>query len=378
MSASFSAGFSADLAACLERHSTNRHVDNSWPWYHIGRRQAMYLDILGLESMTKEDERRMLEEAKATIPAVAETMAPLYERLADEPSRETLLLLAAYRLLGRRHVKFPYYGEQNIHNREMLAVRTRMPDPTDLAPLLGQLRREWGEFLACYNLFAVNRNLVLISTPETLFMEHYCPAYRYERDKVRIQVEPGDVVIDCGAGLGDQAAFFADKAGPEGFVAVLEPHPVNSKACYENMRRNPGLKGRMSIITAGAWSGNATLELALDGGGSTLDALALDIARPGSERCSVRCRAIDDIVTDLPRPGVSFIKMDIEGAEIEALKGAAATIEQRAPKLAVSVYHDPAHFRDIPATIDAIRPGYRFYLGHHSMDFTDTVLYAVM
>lgn len=372
-----SANFSTALAACLERRVSDRHADNSWSWYHIGRRQALYLDLLALESMTGEEERRTLAEAGKGIPEMAEAMAPLYERLADEASRETLLLVAAYRLLGRRYVKFPYYGEDNIHKREMLSVRTRMPDPPDLAPLFGQLRKEWGEFLACHNLFAVNRNMVLISTPETLFMEWYCPAYCYEHNGTRIRVEPGDVVIDCGAGLGDQAAFFADQAGPDGFVAVLEPHPVNSKACYENMRRNPCLKGRMAVIPVGAWSGDATLELALDGGASTFDALGLNIARSGSKRCSARCRAIDGIVADLPRKGVSFIKMDIEGAEIEALRGAGETVERRAPKLAVSVYHDLAHFRQVPAAIDAIRPGYRFYLGHQSMDFADTVLYAV-
>ena len=368
--------FSAALTACLKLNSSNRYADNNWAWYHIGRRQALYLDILGLESMTKEEERHTLEEAEKSVPGMVEAMAPLYERLADIPSRETLVLVAAYRLLGRRHVKFPYYGEGNIHTREMLAVRTRMPDPADLAPLLGTLRGEWGEFLACYNLYATRRNLVVITTPETLFMEQQRLAYQYRHGAVRIGVGPGDVVIDCGAGLGDQAVFFAEAAGPEGFVAALEPHPVNSKACYENMRRNPCLRGRMMVIPAGAWSKDATLELALKGGGSSLDALTTERAQPDLKRSTVRCRAIDAVASDLPRSDISFIKMDIEGAEIEALRGATATIERHSPKLALSIYHDLAHFRDIPAAIDAIRPGYRLYLGHQSMDFADTVLYA--
>lgn len=75
---------------------------------------------------------------------------------------------------------------------------------------------------------------------------------------------------------------------------------------------------------------------------------------------------------------VSFIKMDIEGAEMEALKGAAEVIKANKPGLAISIYHKPNDFYEIPLYIMALVPEYRLYVRHHSCFFADTVLYAVI
>ena len=73
-----------------------------------------------------------------------------------------------------------------------------------------------------------------------------------------------------------------------------------------------------------------------------------------------------------------MIKLDVEGAELESLKGAEKTILRDKPKLAVCIYHKPEDLTQIPLYIKNLVPEYKLYIRHHSNRFTETVLYAVM
>ncbi len=75
---------------------------------------------------------------------------------------------------------------------------------------------------------------------------------------------------------------------------------------------------------------------------------------------------------------IIYIKMDIEGAEAEALRGAARVIKEQKPKLAISVYHKERDIWEIPALILSYCPEYKFYLRHYSFSWYDTVLYAAV
>jgi len=74
---------------------------------------------------------------------------------------------------------------------------------------------------------------------------------------------------------------------------------------------------------------------------------------------------------------VTFIKMDLEGSEKEALQGAALTIQKYKPKLAISVYHKPEDYYLLANYICSLRPDYRGYMRHYSSGADDTVLYCV-
>jgi len=74
---------------------------------------------------------------------------------------------------------------------------------------------------------------------------------------------------------------------------------------------------------------------------------------------------------------ITFIKMDIEGAELNALKGAANIIARLRPKLAISVYHRPNHMIDIPLYLKSLIPDYKLYLRHYSIYPQETILYAI-
>jgi hypothetical protein len=84
-----------------------------------------------------------------------------------------------------------------------------------------------------------------------------------------------------------------------------------------------------------------------------------------------------DALTDEQRlERVDFIKMDIEGGEVDALRGAQETLRKFAPRLAISVYHRPRDLPDIVATVRQARPDYRLYLSHKSPGLGDTILFA--
>lgn len=69
--------------------------------------------------------------------------------------------------------------------------------------------------------------------------------------------------------------------------------------------------------------------------------------------------------------------MDIEGSEMEALKGAENTIGKYKPRLAICVYHKPEDIIEIPLKILELNPEYKLYLRHYSYIHTETVLYAI-
>ena len=88
----------------------------------------------------------------------------------------------------------------------------------------------------------------------------------------------------------------------------------------------------------------------------------------------VQCAALDELLAD---ETPTFIKMDIEGSEIDALRGAAATIRRCSPKLAVSVYHRPDDLWKIPLLLKELLPNSKLTLRSHMLDGFDTVCYCI-
>ena len=74
---------------------------------------------------------------------------------------------------------------------------------------------------------------------------------------------------------------------------------------------------------------------------------------------------------------VDFIKMDIEGAELPAIRGAKETIKTDRPQLAISIYHSNDDFVNIPQYLANELENYTLRLGHYSYNHCETVLYAI-
>lgn len=84
--------------------------------------------------------------------------------------------------------------------------------------------------------------------------------------------------------------------------------------------------------------------------------------------------AVDDL---LAGQNVDFIKLDVEGAEEAALRGAARTIESQRPVLALSCYHHPTDLWRLPDFLSELAPGYRLFLRQHTYNSFDLVLYGI-
>lgn len=176
----------------------------------------------------------------------------------------------------------------------------------------------------------------------------------------------GEVFIDAGCFDLKTSLLFRSRIRIKK-VYALEPDQQNFEKCIK--RKNETDFKEVELIQCGAWSRNEILSFSSTG---KIDA---SIIRSRSEAgFQITARAIDDIVGN---DDVTFIKMDIEGAELEALRGSCKTIKKCRPKLAISIYHKPEDMYEIPLYILGIDPTYKLYLRHYSNTDAETVLYAV-
>jgi FkbM family methyltransferase len=172
------------------------------------------------------------------------------------------------------------------------------------------------------------------------------------------QVKPGDIVLDCGAHVG----IFTDGALRRGAAKVIafEIDPVN----LECLRRNFATEianHRVVVVPQGVWSSETTMDFAISKQNSGMGSLVLKDA--GTTTIPVPLTRIDTILAALQIPRVDFIKMDIEGAEREALAGAANTLRQFKPTLALDAYHRPDDSVVLPRVILAANPAYTVTCG---------------
>ena len=126
------------------------------------------------------------------------------------------------------------------------------------------------------------------------------------------------------------------------------------------------------LINKGVYSANTTLnfEITADQTGSYIFEDKDETA--DKNIVSIETLKLDDYVTE-----ADYIKMDIEGSELEALKGAAELLKRCKPKLAICIYHKLDHYTDIAEYILSLNLGYKLYVRHYTTYIYETVLYAI-
>lgn len=133
---------------------------------------------------------------------------------------------------------------------------------------------------------------------------------------------------------------------------------------------------QVQVRPLGLW--NERKELLIDPCPAASQLVAAGGATDSGNLLKVDVVDIDSFVAEQGIDKVDLIKMDIEGAEMEALEGAARVIAEHKPQLAICLYHKKEHLIDIPLYLKKLNPGYRFRLGHYNADHTETVLYALV
>lgn len=171
-------------------------------------------------------------------------------------------------------------------------------------------------------------------------------------------VQPGDTVLDCGANVG----VFVRKSLRRGAAKIIaiEPAPENLECLRRNYRQEIE-QGRVVVYPKGVWDKDDTLTFNVDPHNSAADSVV--IQRPGSHTIQVPLTTIDKLVDELRLARVDFIKMDIEGAEPNALRGARNTLQRFRPRMSLSVYHEPDHPVTIPRVIREAVPEYKAECG---------------
>ena len=187
----------------------------------------------------------------------------------------------------------------------------------------------------------------------------------------------GTSFIDGGCCDVSTSRQFADWCGGEySKIIAFEPDPTNYRIC-KRISEESGLKN-FELVQAGLSLGETNTSLVTRGSGSFISDSSVWM-RPGELNQQniepVRTVKLDDFTRNTV---VGFIKMDIEGLELEALKGAKETIQRDRPFLAVCVYHRRGDMITIMDHLLSIVPEYRFWLRHHSATTCETVLYAAV
>jgi FkbM family methyltransferase len=151
-------------------------------------------------------------------------------------------------------------------------------------------------------------------------------------DKYRIK--EGDVVVDGGAFVGAFAIYAAKIVGERGKVIAFEPDKYNYNILLKTIRLNK----LMNIIplNKGLWCKSATLRFRSSNGENS--SLFFEDSQ-SSDIIDVDVVSLDDELSALKIRKLDFIKMDIEGAELEAIKGAKDLLENNDVNLAIASYH---------------------------------------
>ena len=296
----------------------------------------------------------------------AKELGWVYSKLKNEYSRELLLDLLAYRALGYIRVKFPL--NKDAYWRAVKSI------DQDL-----QTKTVTGEFRALgplheYDLAPCDFPIRIQAHPLNILNTFLLQQYRLTSAPNIIEAEAGDVVIDAGACWGDTALYFAHKVGPDGAVYAYEFEPSNLQCFRKNMAMNADLANIVHLQEYAVWSkASEVLEFSALGSASRLVSPNDPI---DGNTTSVNTDTIDQLVVRESIKKVNYIKMDIEGAELDALRGAEQTIRKFTPKLAISIYHNNQHYWQIAQYIDSLNLGYEFYIDHYTIHLEEVMLFA--
>jgi FkbM family methyltransferase len=189
------------------------------------------------------------------------------------------------------------------------------------------------------------------------------------------ELSPHERFVDCGASIGESISNLLTITNFRFECAwLIEPDKHNVatlNALLKRFDRVPGnISPKIKLIPAavGAAPGSVPFSHMGGHGGYVLDAAG---GVDGGQEEPVQVVRLDDVIDAAP----TFIKMDIEGSELDALRGAAGTIKQYRPRLAVSAYHRGSDLISLTEYVLSLRPDYKVGLRHHTPLRWDTCLY---
>lgn len=144
--------------------------------------------------------------------------------------------------------------------------------------------------------------------------------------------EEGDIVIDVGAHVGIFTVKAAKLVGDSGLVVTIEPEPRNLALLQRNIESHS--LTNVKIVSKAALNEKGTVRLYLQD-----LSVSHSLSRQSGDYIEVEADSLDNIISKLELDRVDFVKMDVEGAELETLKGAEKVLASPGIKLSIASYH---------------------------------------
>jgi FkbM family methyltransferase len=175
---------------------------------------------------------------------------------------------------------------------------------------------------------------------------------------------PGDVVLDCGANIGGFVRMCL-KAGVAKVVAI-DPSPNNVEAMKRSFSEEIA-RGQVILVPKGVWHEDSTIKMFLYEN-SLLDSFVMPDRReneggPKPQEVELPVTTIDKIVEELNLDKITFVKMDIEGAERNAIRGAVKTIARFRPRLALATENLEDDYIVVPQEVQKLAQNYKTQCG---------------
>lgn len=298
------------------------------------------------------------------LDAYAERLQLFFE-LIPENDRELLVEIIAYRLLGFEKVKLSRNDAEYqaaLTSAKKLSQENLQYDP-------GFLHFKLKKF----DLSSIGYDLSLYFSEAGIAIDFILEQYACKTgNSVLVSAKEGDVVFDLGGCWGDTALYFASKVKEKGRVYSFEFIPGNIKLFNINIGFNPSMQKLIKLIPSPVGAVNNEVVYYRDfGPGSQVK--TYPFARQTGSTSTV---TIDRVVSDQHIQTVDFIKMDIEGAELPALKGGERTLRKFKPDLAIAIYHSLDDIVNIPLWLESLKLGYKFHLRHFTIHAEETILFA--
>jgi FkbM family methyltransferase len=199
---------------------------------------------------------------------------------------------------------------------------------------------------------------------------------QFNNDVIHLNVN--EVFIDGGAFTGDSTDEFINACTRNNLtyrkIICFEPDPQ----IFDQLRENTVQYSNVVLKPFGLWSSSSTIRFAgsniLTPGSTRILSENENLKAGASGITEISTTSIDAEFSD---ETVTMIKMDIEGAELEALRGATETIKRCRPKLIISAYHKRNDLFELPLLINQMVPDYKLYFRHFSSNFGETTLFAI-
>lgn len=302
--------------------------------------------------------------------SILQEISNTYDIYTDKFSKSLLIKLIVFRILGPHKIKLPLAENMDNRNKKIMVANSMICADDVIKIDFSNWR------LNRFKLSPIGFKLECYSTPRGILNNFILKQYEYRKNNVIIVPNDGDCIIDAGGCWGDTALFFSEMVGESGKVFSFEFLPENIEIFRKNISLNKKLGNRITIVPyALSDKSGDIITYSYNGPGTSIKFRKTQKKLPKNQ--TVKTITIDDFVKENELIRVDFIKMDIEGSELNALKGAVKTMQEFRPKLAISVYHNFQDLSEIPNFIRQLNLNYLFFLDHFTLHLDETILFAV-